>query len=100
MYAAMAAEMWLQRSLKHVAIIESQGGTAVLRVDEEWRLKDGEFLGSARMHMLPIGCGSAGESRRMVFVARDSSRFHACATALLVRRLHSGSGKWQFRRID
>ena len=98
-YSAMAAEVWLKRKLQCVLIIESQGGAAVLRVDKDGKLADGGSLTSGRMHMLPLDCDSAGDTRRVVFVARDASRYHACAIAMSVRKPRTGSGKWQLRRI-
>ena len=68
-------------------------------MDRDGKLADGGSLTCGRMHMLPLDCDSAGDTRRVVFVARDASRYHACAIAMSVRKPRTGSGKWQLRRI-
>ena len=90
-----------------LAVMSSQGGTVVIPIHEDVSSSEEVNLAD-RIYLLPVdgsgreAVGGRDESRGFAFITGSiiaQGQFKVRATAIVIRKPHTGRGKWQLRRI-
>ena len=106
-YAVMAADSWSRGGWMRLAVMSSQGGTVVIPIHEDVSSSEEVNLAD-RIYLLPVdgsgreAVGGRDESRGFAFITGSivaQGQFKVRATAIVIRKPHTGRGKWQLRRI-